>query len=207
MKTLVLLVITTLFLSCQKNNNKEAHEELSSIFGNITVCTSDNNKLRFYSWEDDRSGTASSYTNIAEFINESGNLVRLEKPIAEFITGKREKLSPDYEVIKVFTVECLKSNYYIVVTHGKASSSIGCGLIVTLRINDDKLVPIHALDSKSYISYSYNFFDDKFESISDEELADWSWLCSYDGKTSILYVRQFDEDGKLTEMYQEYKLK
>ena len=206
MKTLITLLFAILLVSCQ-HYDKKVHKELPPIYGDITVCTSDDNKVRFYSFEDDRSGTASSYTNIAEFINESGNIVRLERPIAELITGKREELSPGYEVIKVFTVECIKSNYYIVITHGKSSSSIGCGLIVALRINDDKLVPIHAFDSKSYISYSYNFFDDKFESISDEELADWSWLCSYDGKTSILYVRQFDEDGKLTEMYQEYKLK
>ena len=206
MKTLITLLFAILLVSCQ-HYDKEVHKELPPIYGDITVRTSDDNKLRFYSWEDDRSGTASSYTNIAEFINESGNIVRLEKPIEELITGKREELSPGYEVIKVFAVECIKSNYYIVITHGKSSSSLGCGLIVALRINDDKLVPSHAFDSKSYISYSYKFFDDKFESISDEELADWSWLCRYDGKTSILYVRQFDEDGKLTEMYQEYKLK
>lgn len=206
MRTLIVLLFAFLLVSCH-HDDRDVHKELPPLYGDITVRTSDDNKLRFYSWEDDRSGTASSYTNIAEFINESGNIVRLEKPIEELITGKREELSPGYEVIKVFAVECIKSNYYIVITHGKSSSSIGCGLIVALCINDDKLVPSHAFDSKSYISYSYNFFDDKFESISDEELADWSWLCSYDGKTSILYVRQFDEDGKLTQMYQEYKLK
>lgn len=206
MRTLIVFLFAFLLVSCH-HDDRDVHKELPPIYGDITVCTSDDNKVRFYSFEDDRSGTASSYTNIAEFINESGNIVRLEKPLAELIAGKREELSPGYEVIKVYTIECIKSNYYIVITHGKSSSSIGCGLIVALRINDDKLVPIHAFDSKSYISYSYNFFDDKFESISDEELADWSWLCSYDGKTSILYVRQFDEDGKLTEMYQEYKLK
>ena len=206
MRTLIVFLFAFLLVSCH-HDDRDVHKELPPIYGDITVCTSDDNKVRFYSFEDDRSGTASSYTNIAEFINESGNIVRLEKPIAELIAGKREELSPGYEVIKVYTIECIKSNYYIVITHGKSSSSIGCGLIVALRINDGKLVPIHAFDSKSYISYSYNFFDDKFESISDEELADWSWLCSYDGKTSILYVRQFDEDGKLTQMYQEYKLK
>lgn len=206
MKTLTTLLFAIFLVSCQ-HYDKEVHKELPPIYGDITVCTSDDNKVRFYSFEDDRSGTASSYTNIAEFINESGYIVRIEKPIAKFITGKREELSPGYEVIKVFTVESLKSNYYIVITHGKSSSSMGCGLIVALRIKDDKLVPVHALDSKSYISYSYNFFDDKFENISEEEFCTWSWLCKYDNMTHILSLRQFSKNGDITDEYKSYTLK
>lgn len=202
MKTLITLLFAFLLVSCQ-HYDKEVHKELPPIYGDITVRTSDDNKLRFYSWEDDRSGTASSYVNVVEYLTEDGEIIMLEKSIAELITGSKE-LAPGYEVVKLLTIS---QNKYILLAHGKECSSVGCGVVAALQIKNDELISVNAFNGNSYISYEYNFFDDKFESISDEELADWSWLCSYDGKTSILYVRQFDEDGKLTQMYQEYKLK
>ena len=202
MKTLITLLFAILLVSCQ-HYDKEVHKELPPIYGDITVCTSDDNKVRFYSFEDDRSGTASSYVNVVEYLTEDGEILMLEKSIAELITGSKE-LAPGYGVVKLLTIS---QNKYILLAHGKECSSVGCGVVAALQIKNDELISVNAFNGNSYISYEYNFFDDKFESISDEELADWSWLCSYDGKTSILYVRQFDEDGKLTEMYQEYKLK
>lgn len=202
MKTLITLLFAILLVSCQ-HYDKEVHKELPPIYGDITVCTSDDNKVRFYSFEDDRSGTASSYVNVVEYLTEDGEILMLEKSIAELITGSKE-LAPGYGVVKLLTIS---QNKYILLAHGKECSSVGCGVVAALQIKNDELISVNAFNGNSYISYEYNFFDDKFESISDEELADWSWLCSYDGKTSILYVRQFDEDGKLTQMYQEYKLK
>ena len=206
MRTLIVFLIATFLTSCD-HKDRGVYKELSPIYGDITVRTSDDNKLRFYSWEDDRSGTASSYTNIAEYIDESGDIVRLEKPIAELITDKKEEFSPGYEVVRIFTTEQQESNYYIIVSHGKSSSGVGCGLIVALQIHDNKLIPVHLFDDKPYISYDYNFFDDKFETMSNEDFLNWSWLCRFDKSTSTLHVRQFDKDGKLTEKYQEYKLK
>lgn len=203
MKTLTTLLFATFLASCH-HNDRDVHKELPPIYGDITVRTSDDNKLRFYSWQDDRSGTASSYTNIAEFINESGNIVRLEKPIAELITGKREELSPGYEVVKLLTIS---QNKYILLAHGKECSSIGCGLVAALQIKNDKLIPVNALDGNSYITFEYNFFDDKFEDMSDEELEDWAWLCKYDNINQTLSLRQFSKDGDIINGYKSYILK
>ena len=203
MKTLTTLLFATFLASCH-HNDRDVHKELPPIYGDITVRTSDDNKFRFYSWEDDRSGTASSYTNIAEFINESGNIVRLEKPIAELITGKREELSPGYEVVKLLTIS---QNKYILLAHGKECSSVGCGVVALFQIKNDELIPVNALDGNSYITFEYNFFDDKFEEMTDEELEDWAWLCKYDNINQTLSLRQFSKDGDIINGYKSYILK
>lgn len=202
MKTLIVFLITTLLTSC--HHDKEVHKELSPIYGDITVRTSDNNKLRFYSWEDDRSGTASSYCNVVEYLTEDGEITRIEKTVAELITGMKDELSPGYEIIKIYT---LSQNKYIIIAHGKECSSLGCGLVAALQIKNDKLIPVNALDGNSHITFEYNFFDDKFEDMPDEELEDWAWLCKYDSINQTLSLRQFSKDGDVTNAYKCYTIR
>lgn len=200
MRTLIVFLFAFLLVSCH-HDDRDVHKELPPIYGDITVCTSDDNKVRFYSFEDDRSGTASSYINIAEFINESGNIVRLEKPIAELITGKREELAPGFEIIKIYTIA---QNKYILLAHGKECSSVGCGVVAALQIKNDELIAVNAFNGNSYVSFEYNFFDDYFETMTDEESFEWSWLCKYDSITSTLLLRKFDVDGDLTNEFTNY---
>lgn len=203
MKTLITLLFATLLVSCQ-HYDKEVHKELPPIYSDITVRTSEDNKLRFYSWEDDRSGTASSYCNAVEYLTEDSEITRIEKTVAELITGMKDELSPGYEIIKIYT---LSQNKYIIIAHGKECSSIGCGLVAALQIKNDKLIPVNALDGNSYITFEYNFFDDKFEDMSDEELEYWAWLCKYDSINQTLSLRQFSKDGDVTNAYKCYTIR
>lgn len=199
MKTLITLLFAFLLVSCQ-HYDKEVHKELPPIYGDITVRTSDDNKLRFYSWEDDRSGTASSYVNVVEYLTEDGEIIMLEKSIAELITGSKE-LAPGYEVVKLLTIS---QNKYILLAHGKECSSVGCGVVAALQIKNDELIAVNAFNGNSYVSFEYNFFDDYFETMTDEESFEWSWLCKYDSITSTLLLRKFDVDGDLTNEFTNY---
>lgn len=199
MKTLITLLFAFLLVSCQ-HYDKEVHKELPPIYGDITVRTSDDNKLRFYSWEDDRSGTASSYVNVVEYLTEDGEIIMLEKSIAELITGSKE-LAPGYEVVKLLTIS---QNKYILLAHGKECSSVGCGVVAALQIKNDELIAVNAFNGNSYVLFEYNFFDDYFETMTDEESFEWSWLCKYDSITSTLLLRKFDVDGDLTNEFTNY---
>lgn len=202
MITLIVFLFEFLLVSCH-HNDRDVHKELPPIYGDITVRTSDDNKLRFYSWEDDRSGTASSYVNVVEYLTEDGEIIMLEKSIAELITGSKE-LAPGYEVVKLLTIS---QNKYILLAHGKECSSVGCGVVALFHIKNDELIPANALDGNSYITFEYNFFDDKFEDMSDEELEDWAWLCKYNNINQTLSLRQFSKDGDITDEYKSYTLK
>lgn len=202
MKTLITLFLATLLVSCQ-HYDKEVHKELPPIYGDITVRTSDDNKLRFYSWQDDRSGTASSYVNVVEYLTEDGEIIMLEKSIAELITGSKE-LAPAYEVVTLLTIS---QNKYILLAHGKECSNVGCGLVASLQIKNNELTHVNALEGQSHITFEYNFFDDKFEEMTDEELENWSWLCKYDSITQTLSLRQFSKNGDITDEYKSYTLK
>lgn len=202
MRTLIVFLFAFLLVSCQ-HYDKEVHKELPPIYGDITVRTSDDNKLRFYSWQDDRSGTASSYVNVVEYLTEDGEIIMLEKSIAELITGSKE-LAPGYEVVKLLTIS---QNKYILLAHGKECSSVGCGLVASLQIKNNELTHVNALEGQSHITFEYNFFDDKFEEMTDEELENWSWLCKYDNINQTLSLRQFSKDGDITDEYKSYTLK
>lgn len=200
MKTQIILILAILLTSCH-HNDRDVHKELTPIYGDISVRTSDDNKLRFYSWEDDRSGTASSYINVVEYLTEDGEIMMLEKSIAELITGKREELAPGYEIIKIYTIA---QNKYILLVHGKECSSVGCGFVAALQIKNDELIAVNAFNGNSYVSFEYNFFDDYFETMTGEESFEWSWLCKYDSITSTLLLRKFDVDGDLTNEFTNY---
>lgn len=202
MKTLTTLLFATFLASCH-HNDRDVHKELPPIYGDITVRTSDDNKLRFYSWQDDRSGTASSYVNVVEYLTEDGEIIMLEKSIAELITGSKE-LAPGYEVVKLLTIS---QNKYILLAHGKECSSVGCGLVASLQIKNNELTHVNALEGQSHITFKYNFFDDKFEEMTDEELEDWAWLCKYDNINQTLSLRQFSKDGDIINGYKSYILK
>mgnify|MGYP007130644274 FL=1 len=116
----------------------------------------------------------------------------------------KDELSPGYEIIKIYTLSQTK---YIIIAHGKECSSFGCGLVAALQIKSDKLIPVNALDGNSYITFEYNFFDDKFEDMSDEELEYWAWLCKYDSINQTLSLRQFSKDGDVTNAYKCYTIR
>lgn len=148
---------------------------------NVHVCSSEDGKMKFYSWEIVSDGVCQNYAVICQFLNEGGKIVTEDFRVREEGPGW------------VLRVHSIKKNdgttYYITTRNQRISRNEGFTWMDGFLIDGDTLRNVSVLDGGDDLDecmLEINHRIDDWNISTNGE--GWDWLFEYDAETMVLYV-------------------
>lgn len=175
----------------------------------IFITTSEDRKLRIYSWNTFMGGTSPCFAAIAQANmsgnvivggldfykedDESGNVLCNDKSQDEYYGSCLTKLINQVKNSKGESI-------YLVEVYAKISSVWGFNEVFALTIKDGMLKKAEYFPSDAVKSIEYNIPDWYFRT----DGMGWDWVPSFDKATETLYIPHVYE-GKITDQYELYR--
>lgn len=148
---------------------------------NVHVCSSEDGKMKFYSWEIASDGVCQNYAVICQYLNEGGKILTEDFRVREEEPGW---------VSQVHSIK--KSDgitYYITTRKQRVSSNEGFMWMDGFMIDGDTLRDVSVIDGGDDLDecmLEINHRIDGWNLATDGE--GWDWLFEYDTETMDLYV-------------------
>lgn len=175
--------------------------------GYITLVTSDDKKLKVFSWDTGEGGTMISWGNICQF-ESNGEVFVYECGIYEIENvDNAEDFSPGCDIWGLHTLHADNGDtYYLAQIYIRESSNLGFQEIYPVKISNGRLIPVKIFDIDSdnecnnCTSREYFISDWYFKTAGES----WDWLYRFDKKNQTIYVPEVI-DMELTDRYNLYR--
>ena len=176
--------------------------------GYITLVTSDDKKLRLFSWDTGEGGTMISWGNLCQFESD-GEVFVYECGIYEIENvDHAEDFSPGCDIWGLHTLHADNGDtYYLAQIYIRESSNLGFQEVYPVKISNGRLIPVKIFDIDSdnecnnCTSREYFIADWYFKTNAGEG---WNWLYRFDEKTQTIYVPEVI-DMEFTDQYNRYR--
>lgn len=176
--------------------------------GYITLVTSDDKKLRLFSWDTGEGGTMISWGNLCQFESD-GEVFVYECGIYEIeYADNIEVFSPGCDIWGLHTLHtAIGDTYYLAQIYIRESSNLGFQKMYPVKISNGRLIPVKIFDVDSDNEYNnctsreYFIADWYFKTNAGEG---WDWLYRFDEKTQTIYVPEVI-DMEFTDRYNLYR--
>lgn len=169
----------------------------------ISIYTSPDGRLRFYSYDTHLGGTCIAWTTLIQYTNGADTVVGMFCPYSDnrFVVStnpEQNDMQPDYTegpCIINGLYEFTRSDgekLYIVECYMREWSTVGFTTLVALKFNDGKIVKTEGFKTptREYrdIDYEHEIPGWYFRTLGEG----WSWLNSLDSETNTLYIPLVD---------------
>lgn len=178
----------------------------------IGILTSDDRKLRFFSWDTGGGGTSPDYMTYVQYDNGSEIQLCSFRPLAQSKYVCQTDVEKDgyepYESAWVNLVHQIDSpdgnTLYITSSYNKASSREGEQDANLLQIVNGKLqkIPFIDKDGNQILSVGCYYYIPDWYFLTDG--LGWKWIMSFDKENYIFYVPE-DGDMIMTDRYDKYQ--
>jgi hypothetical protein len=182
--------------------------------GDVTIVTSDDGKLRFYTWDTGRGGTMIDWECVIQYRIENevyaSSLSIYDLPEFDKIR-KKNKHEVNYEKCAVLNLLTLKSatgdNCYAAEVYFRESANLAYYGMIGLTFQDNQLVryPLFVDSSENLlteIGYEGTIADWYFRT----DGLGWDWVYAYESETKCLYEPLCEGSGYfMTDRYNVYK--
>lgn len=152
----------------------------------LSVVTSKDGKLRFYSWDTQMGGTMKIFAQIIQF-----------QTNGKVVTISNNSENDAYFVSKIFDVNLNNKKYYLVISNGIFSTKDVSQAVQAFRIENGKLIDNDKIfktkkETLNRIESSFDFFS--VVNRPERPLE----LITYDDKTNSVYIPFVNEKGEVT---------
>ncbi len=165
------------------SSNPETLEyDFKKLSNTLKIITSDDKKLRFYSWDTQSGGSMHFYKNIIQYQTENGVQTQVPETKAD---------DPQSYCSAIYTVKIQQQPHYLVVTNGVYSSSDLRQSVLAYTISGrGKLEDVSIFKTKSKMNHKINVDFDFFSVVDRPERP--LKLITYNKRTGILTLPLVD---------------
>lgn len=174
--------------------------------GYVNLVTSDDKKLRLFSWDTEEGGTMISWGNLCQFESD-GDVFVYECGIYEIENEDVGEFSPGCDIWGLHTLRADNGDtYYLAQIYIRESSNLGFQEIYPVKISNGRLTPVKIFDIDSEnecnncTSREYFIADWYFKTAGEG----WDWLYRFDKENQIIYVPEVIK-MELTDRYNLYR--
>lgn len=180
----------------------------------VSILTSQDRKVRFYTWDTHTGGTSPDYAAYVQYNNgPSINIGRFTPFTSSKYVDVSDVKQDGYEPSEGGWIDCLYqidqpngNTVYITSAYNKASSSEGGQDIIAMQIIDGKLQKIPFTYGNGEESLSTGCYYSIPDWYFTTDGLGWDWVPSFDSETNTLYVPE-DGDMVMSDRYNKYQFK
>lgn len=175
----------------------------------ISILTSDDGKVRLYSWDTGHGGTSPDFASYVQYDDGIRTKLKPFRPFSDsrYVTAHEMRID-GYDSHEGARIERLYqfdkpdgSNIYLISAYFRSSSKEGSQSLYVLKLENGELVKQDIIDKEGMrvatICREYNIPDWYFAT----DGLGWDWVMSLDKKTGIVYV---PEEVGVLEMHDRY---
>jgi len=180
---------------------------------NVSIITSPDRKLRFYTWDIGTGGTSPDFASYVQYDNGKSVAISNFSPMTKSKYFCETDVAKDgYQPCEGGWIDCLYQidqpdgkPMYIAAAYNKASSSEGEHDAYTVKIIDGKLQKVPFIDKDGLQVFSVGCYYSIPDWYFTTDGLGWNWVMSFDENTQTLYVPE-DGDMEMSDRYDKYQL-